>query len=215
MATLTDWIKQMQNQAGTTANPAPTTRKSPMELMVTQQAMAQNSDAKTLAGLAIGKLLRGLFDDWKSRYDARGAQNDRILDPNTPPEERNKLLEQIGLDDASRAERLARQAGERGINVDYIPQVNSPPTTSGVPAPQSQIPQAPQTPQRPEIGGFNPNARAVQQATAKLLGDTDFWTQRATETDTPQTQPWDDAANWDKWRNLLNGVGWQSNGLRF
>ena len=59
-------------QQPTTAAPATTARKSPMELMIMQQAMAQNGDAKTLFGFAIGKLLRGLFDDWKERYDARG-----------------------------------------------------------------------------------------------------------------------------------------------
>ena len=47
-------------------------RKSPLELMIMQQAMAQNADAKTLAGFAFGKLLRGIFDDWKERYTARG-----------------------------------------------------------------------------------------------------------------------------------------------
>ena len=49
-----------------------TSRKSPLELMIMQQAMAQNADAKTLAGFAFGKLLRGIFDDWKERYTARG-----------------------------------------------------------------------------------------------------------------------------------------------
>lgn len=201
---LTDWIQQMQrNQAGTANDRASySTRKSPMELMIMQQAMAQNADSKTLAGFAFGKLLRGLFDGWKSRYDARGAQNDRILDPNTPPEERNKLLEQIGLDNPNRAERLMRQLGERGINVGNIPQVNSPPTTSSVPAPQSQISQPPQ---QSELSGFNPNARAVQAAT-KLLGDTDFLKQSETT-----SEPWRDDANWNKykWNSLddaLNSV---------
>ena len=69
-------VKQptFQQQQPTTAQKSPLElmRKSPLELMIAQQAMAQKADAKTLAGFAFGKLLRGIFDDWKERYTARG-----------------------------------------------------------------------------------------------------------------------------------------------
>ena len=169
-------------------------------------------------GFAVGKLLRELFNDWKERYDARGAQNDRILDPNTPPEVRNKLLEEIGLSNPGRAERLRGQLAERGIIDGDTPQANLSPPISSTPAPQSQILQLPQSPQQSGTSGINPNARAVQQATAKLLGDTDFLARRGMAED----EPWRDEANWNqyKWNNaddVLKSLqmGWQRNGLRF
>lgn len=47
------------------------------EKMMTQLAMAQKADAKTMGGFALGKLLRQAFDSWKSNYDARGALRDK------------------------------------------------------------------------------------------------------------------------------------------
>ena len=176
MATLTDWIKQM-NQIGAVNNSAPnSTRKSPMELMIMQQAMGQKADADNLAGFAFGKLLRGLFDDWKERYDARGLLNDinAIEDPNKRTEAFANLEK--------------NNPRQYQIAQGYMNNPNS--KWAGLQ-------------QTPEVSGINSNARAVQKTTGKLLGDTDFL-----------GQTWREDENWNKWGNLLNGVGWQ-NGLRF
>lgn len=52
-------------------------KKSEWEKLLAQMAMAQKMDARTMAGFALGKLLRQIFDNWKERYDARGDLNNR------------------------------------------------------------------------------------------------------------------------------------------
>ena len=160
-----------------------------------QQSMAQNADSKTLAGLAIGKLLRGLFDDWKERYDARDVLNQMAAMEENKRKEMLAYLEKTNPTQHRRMqEYLAKNDGTWGTWKNS-PQP-APQTTSNTAAPT-------QAPQQSEFSGVNPNARAVQQTTQKLLGDTDFW------------QPWDNDRNWNKWGNLFSGAGWQQNGLRF
>ena len=167
------------------------TKKSPMELLIAQQAMAQKADANTMVGFALGKLLRGLFDDWKERYDARGTLNRMAeMDPN----KRNEILAFLEKYNPPQHQRMQEYLAKN--NGTWDGWNNSPQNTA---APTIQTPQQ-------DNSGVNSNARAVQQTTANLLGDTDFWTQRTQMTNT------DD--DWNKWRNLFNGVGWQ-NGLRF
>lgn len=192
---LTDFIKQAQAQQPTaTAGGYDLShlKRSPMELLIMQQAMAQKADAKTLAGFALGKLLRGLFDDWKSRYDARGMLNRMAeMDPNA----RNKMLafleqnnptqHQRMLDYLSKDKEHANWAGLRE-SLANTPAQQTAANTSASSAPQSE----------PSV---NLNARAVQQAPAKLLGDTN-WAQ----------EPWNDKTNWDKWKTLTNVGGWGS-----
>ena len=177
---LTDWIKQM-NQKGTTTAPV-STKKTPMELLIAQQAMAQKADANTMTGFALGKLLRGLFDDWKERYDARGLLNDV-----NALKDKNKQAEAL-----ANIEKTNPQ--QHQLMQDYINEDGSK---------WASLRQNPT-----EVSSINQNARAVQQAPTKLLGDTDFWSQRTT------SEPWRDDENWNKWRNLFSGTGWQ-NGLRF
>lgn len=176
---LTDWIKM--NQPGTTPAPV-STRKTPMELLIAQQAMAQKSDAGTLAGFALGKLLRGLFNDWKERYDARGLLNDvNALKDKNKQAEALANIEKTNPQQYQLAQGYINEDGSKWASLQQNPT---------------------------EVSGINQNARAVREAPAKLLGDTDFWSQRTT------SEPWRDDENWNKWRNLFNGTGWQ-NGLRF
>ena len=214
MATLNQMFQPINSG---TANTTPaTTRKSPLELMIAQQAMAQNADAKTLAGFAFGKLLRGIFDDWKERYDARGLLNRMAeMDPN----KRNEMLDYLAQYNPAQHQRMQEYLAKNdGTWADWNNQTQSTPRISNPTTPQTTVPPI-QTPQQSEISGFNPNARTVQQTTKKLLGDTDFLNQREVTTD----EPWQDDANWNqyKWnslddalKSLRNGMGWQ-NGLRF
>ena len=176
---LTDWIKQM-NQQGTTPAPV-STRKTPMELLIAQQAMAQKADANTMTGFALGKLLRGLFNDWKERYDTRGILNEIKA--------RKEEDQAAALANLEKTKPQLYQLAQGYINEDGSKWAN--------------LRQNPT-----EVSSINQNARAVQQAPTKLLGDTDFWSQRTT------SEPWRDDENWNKWRNLFSGTGWQ-NGLRF
>ena len=52
-------------------------KKSEWEKLLAQMAMAQKMDARTMAGFALGKLLRQLFDNWKENFDARGDLKNR------------------------------------------------------------------------------------------------------------------------------------------
>ena len=165
---LTDWIKM--NQQGTTPAPV-STRKTPLELLIAQQAMAQKADPNTMAGFALGKLLRGLFDDWKERYDARGTLNRMAeMDEN----KRSEILSFLEKNNPTQYQRTQ----------EYLAKNNG------------------------TWNGWGKSSQAPTQPTQKLLGDTDFWSQR-----TP-TEPWRDDENWNKWRNIFSGTGWQ-NGLRF
>ena len=175
---LTDWIKM--NQTGTTTAPV-STKKTPMELLIAQQAMAQKADANTMTGFALGKLLRGLFNDWKERYDTRGILNEIKA--------RKEEDQAAALANLEKTKPQLYQLAQGYINEDGSKWAN--------------LRQNPT-----EVSSINQNARAVQQAPTKLLGDTDFWSQRTT------SEPWRDDENWNKWRNLFSGTGWQ-NGLRF
>ena len=163
---LTDWIKM--NQTGTTTAPV-STKKTPMELLIAQQAMAQKADANTMTGFALGKLLRGLFDDWKERYNARGLLNDV-----NALKDRNKQSDALANIEKTNPQQYQLMQGY--MNEDGSKWAN-----------------------------LQQNSN---QPTQKLLGDTDFWSQRTT------SEPWRDDENWNKWRNLFSGTGWQ-NGLRF
>lgn len=140
-----------------------------MELLIAQQAMAQKADANTMAGFALGKLLRGLFNDWKERYDARGLLNDvNALKDKNKQAEALANLEKTNPQQHQLAQSYIDEDGSKWASLRQAP----------------------------------------TQPTQKLLGDTDFWSQRTT------TEPWRDDENWNKWRNLFSGTGWQ-NGLRF
>lgn len=57
----------------------------PWRKMIAQLSMAKSTDPSTLAGFALGKLLRQGFDSWKERYDARGYEKaKRELEQPTP-----------------------------------------------------------------------------------------------------------------------------------
>lgn len=150
MATLNDWIKQMQQPSGV-ADPYQHLKKSPMELLIMQQAMAQRADPSTLAGFAVGKLLRGLFNDWKERYDARGLLNDinALKDPNQRAEALANL-EKTNSPLSQTAQRYLRE--DNGTKWGNLAQ-----------------PSAPQA-----MPSVNPTAGAVKEAPAKLLGNTDW-----------------------------------------
>lgn len=47
-------------------------KKSAWEKMMAQLSMAQKMSPDTMAGFALGRLLRGGFDQWKENYDKRG-----------------------------------------------------------------------------------------------------------------------------------------------
>lgn len=172
---LTDFIKQAQAQQPTaTAGGYDLShlKRSPMELLIMQQAMAQKADAKTLAGFALGKLLRGLFDDWKSRYDTRGVLNEIKSRKEEDQAAALANLEKTDPQQYRLAQGYINEDGSKWASLRQNP---------------------------PDVSGINQSARAVQQAPAKLLGDTN-WAQ----------EPWTDKANWDKWKTLTNVGGWGS-----
>lgn len=173
---LNDWIKASQMGTAATEQQSPfSLKKSPMELLIAQQAMAQKADAKTLAGFALGKLLRGLFDDWKSRYDARGVLNEIKSRKEEDQAAALANLEKTNPEQYRLAQGYINEDGSKWASLRQNP---------------------------PDVSGINQSARAVQQAPAKLLGDTN-WAQ----------EPWNDKANWDKWKTLTDVGGWGS-GLR-
>ena len=140
---LNDWIKANQ-----VANTPAQTARNPMELLIAQQAMAQKADASTLAGFALGKLLRGLFDDWKSRYDARGLLNDvNALKDTNKQAEILANLEKTNPQQYRLAQSYINEDGSKWADLRQNP---------------------------PDVSGINQNTRAVQQAPVKLLGDTNW-----------------------------------------
>ena len=189
--------------------------QSPFEQMMTRLAMANNMDWRTLLGFGTGRLLRGLFDDWKANYNARGYVKEYLADLN--PKERGEALTKLEQSNPDLYQHTLKYLDKLGIDSSSTPQ-----NTSNIAAPIT--PPSVQTQQQPEFSGVNPNARAVQQATQKLLGDTDFLKQRGLITDEPfklTNAPWQDDANWNqyKWSSVDDALkslrtGWQ-NGLRF
>ena len=167
--------------------PVTATKKSPLELMVMQHAMAQNSDPNTMMGLALGRLLRGLFDDWKERYDARGLLNRMAeMDEN----KRAEILANLAKYNPTQYQRTQEYLAKKGGTWDTW---QNPPQ----PAPQTADTTAlvSQTPPTSDLSGINLNARARQP---NLLGDTDFWKQRVT---TPEN-------NWNQWSDVFKRVRW-------
>ena len=163
MATFTDWIKQM-NQIGNTTDPTQVyTRKSPMELMILQQAMGQKADAGNLAGFAVGKFLRGLFDDWKERYDARGTLN-RMAEMN--PNKRNEMLAFLEKNNPTQYQRMQEYLAKHDGTWD---------TWNKTPQPTSST-TAPTTP--------------TTTPTKNLLGDTSSWTKYLPDTNTDYKWDW-------------------------
>lgn len=188
--------------------------QSPFEQMMTRLAMVNNMDWRTLLGFGAGQLLRGLFDDWKANYNARGYAKEYLADLN--PEERTEALSKLEQSNPDFYRRTLKYFDKLGIGSSSTPQ-----TTSNTATPMT--PPAVQAQQQPEFSDVNPNARAVQQATQKLLGDTDFLKQRGLITDEPlrTSAPWQDDTNWNqyKWNSVDDALkslrtGWQ-NGLRF
>ncbi|MBQ6298643.1 MAG: hypothetical protein IJK81_13345 [Selenomonadaceae bacterium] len=165
--------------------PLTSTRKSPLELMVMQQAMAQNSDPNTMFGLALGKLLRGLFDDWKSRYDARDVMKGVA---NFKENDRNEFLSRLSATNPQQHQIIQKYLAKNGGNWDAWK--NPPQTTSDTTALVNQ------TPPTSDLSGINLTARG--RTNSNLLGDIDFWKQRVT---TPEN-------NWNQWSNLFNRAGW-------
>lgn len=71
MANLQDVIQQLKAYG----NVDPThnqNSQNALQKRLAQMAMANNSDWQTMAGLALGNLIRGGFDSWKENYDERG-----------------------------------------------------------------------------------------------------------------------------------------------
>ena len=157
----------------------PAIRKSPLELLIAQQAMAQNADANTMAGFALAKLLRGLFDDWKSRYDARGILNEIKA--------RKAEDQAAALANLEKTNPQQYQLMQGYINADG-----------------SKWASLRQTP--PQTTGVNQNARAVQQAPAKLLGDTDWLKRNDFNFSEYNSNSLDDILRG-------TGAGWWRNGL--
>ncbi|MBR0287461.1 MAG: hypothetical protein IJQ82_00630 [Selenomonadaceae bacterium] len=96
--------------------------RTPWEMMMAQLAMSSQTNPQTLAGFGVGKLLRGLFDDWKGNYDARRFINDRLAGMNEQDRaEALKTLEQYNPDQYQRTMKYLDKMGIGNIS----PQINS------------------------------------------------------------------------------------------
>lgn len=85
-------------------------KKNSWERLLSQMTAAQNIDAKTLGGIALGKLLHDAFFTWKDNYDARGAANADFL--MRTPDEQTKILADLDQTNPERATRLRNYAGK-------------------------------------------------------------------------------------------------------
>lgn len=95
-------------------------KKTSWERLLTQMAAANQMDAKTLGGIALGKLLHDAFFTWKDNYDARGAANADFL--MRTPDEQTKILADLDQTNPERATRLRNYAGK---NLPTNAQINS------------------------------------------------------------------------------------------
>lgn len=150
---------------------------SPFEQMMARLNAANNMDWQTLLGFGVGRLLRGLFDDWKERYDARGIEK----------AVRNRKLNDYFIPSA-----------------DYSPNSNGMLNSANK---YSQLlnvqPQADTTVQaQPDTTGIN--TALTNQFARKLLGKNNSLTSVADEqyNNLPVTNPWDDENNWNKYLNF-------------
>lgn len=95
-------------------------KKTSWERLLSQMTAANQMDAKTLGGVALGKLLHDAFFTWKDNYDARGAANADFL--MRTPDEQNKILADLDQTNPERAARLRNYAGK---NLPTNAQINS------------------------------------------------------------------------------------------
>lgn len=149
--------------------------------------LEEKASPETMFGDLVGQALGNGLRSWGENYRARGAQNDKILAPNTSPEERNKLLEQIKMDNPKRYDRLVRQLGENGINVGSNAQA-----PTGSPA--------------PNMTGINQNTTRDLALKSAL----DLLNAQNGNSSLGQavTNAYDEAVNWERWKNLLGRIGW-------
>lgn len=122
--------------------------------------------------------MRGLFDYWKERYDARGDLN--TID-NMKASEREEALARIAQNNPKRHQIMQGYINEPGSKWTDLRQN---------PAPQ------------PGTGNVNQNARVGQQATRNLLGDTD-WPQKQPWQDNENWNKWKNPFNGVEWGNGL------------
>ena len=89
--------------------------------MMAQLAAANNTRPETMAGFALGKLLRNGFDTWKQNYDDRGYVKDQLM--GLSEEEMEKKL--AGIKDPKRVEYMRNIWQERnGAQAQAQPQIN-------------------------------------------------------------------------------------------
>ena len=112
MANLQDIIKQLMQQG--MIDPAVNKKNNALQQSIAALAAAQKADPKTMAGFALGKLLRQGFDTWKDNYDARGDINNRLM--GMPEEQRNAELAEMEKLNPKRAayvrQHLAKKLGQ-------------------------------------------------------------------------------------------------------
>jgi len=64
--------------------------------MMQMMAMASKMDTNSMLGFALGKLLRGGFDQWKNRYDERGKEKyDEIVNRKTNSEATQPIVDSM------------------------------------------------------------------------------------------------------------------------
>lgn len=105
-------IKQQIQQKGNTYSQGAPSGKSEWEKIIAQMLAAQKMDSGTMAGFALGKLLRSAFDDWKENYDARGDLN-RLMEIADPQERARRwaFLQQVNPEQAARTQKYADKRG--------------------------------------------------------------------------------------------------------
>lgn len=166
-------------------------RQNEWQRMLSMLAMSNQTDPLTMAGFLLGNGLGGLGTKQKAKVDARGEQKESLF--SASPEERQRLLADIEKSDPPFYQRLQ-------ANPDYADWFNNA-------TPQPTIAQ-------PDLTGINPNARAVEQAMAGLLGDPkELVHKNLPVVDKPFQQPDYSFEDEDKWnmQDYIKRLGWNGN----